>query len=60
MTDTNKHIPSDQKAAENKMNASGELKDTELENVSGGFLSNSVNQVIKTIGQSLSTMARGG
>jgi len=58
MTDTNKHIPDDQKAAENKTNVSGELKDAQLETVNGG--SSMVSQVLKNFGQALNTAARGG
>jgi len=63
MTDTNKHIPDDQKAAESKTNASGELKDTELENVNGGWgmaVASQVSQVLKNFGDALNTAARGG
>ena len=62
MGDTNKQIPDDQKAAENKTNASGELKDAQLENVNGGWgvLIGGVSESLKSLGEAMTTMARKG
>lgn len=39
-------------------NASAELKDADLNTVSGGTLSNAFSQVIKSIGEGITSMAR--
>ena len=57
MTDTRKL---ENQTVENKSKATGELKDTDLDNVTGGGLAlqTAFSNVIKSVGEALATAAR--
>jgi len=58
MTDTRKL---EEQTSENKSKASGELKGSELDRVTGGGpLSSAISEVMKNFGGALNTAARGG